>query len=40
MYIHIYIYMETHAEPAVRPVHLLRVSLLGVLESRFPGDPL
>ena len=25
---------------AVRPVHLLRVSLLRVLESNFPGDPL
>ena len=24
----------------VRPVHLLRVSLLRVLESNFPGDPL
>ena len=23
-----------------RPVHLLRVSLLGVLESNFPEDPL
>ena len=26
--------------PLLRPVHLLRVSLLGVLESNFPGDPL
>ena len=25
---------------AIRPVHLLRVSLLRVLESNFPGDPL
>ena len=24
----------------LRPVHLLRVSLLRVLESNFPGDPL
>ena len=24
----------------IRPVHLLRVSLLKVLESNFPGDPL
>ena len=28
---------QTHG---VRPVHLLRVSLLRVLESTFPGDPL
>ena len=26
--------------PTLRPVHLLRVSLLGVLESNFPGDSL
>ena len=26
--------------PEVRPVHLLRVSLLRVLESNFPGDSL
>ena len=30
---------ETVAE-TVRPVHLLRVFLLRVLESNFPGDPL
>ena len=24
---------------SLRPVHLLRVSLLRVLESNFPGDP-
>ena len=26
--------------PDVRPVHLLRIFLLRVLESNFPGDPL
>ena len=28
------------ARRLVRPVHLLRVFLLGVLESNLPGDPL
>ena len=28
------------ARRLVRPVHLLRVFLLRVLESNFPGDPL
>ena len=31
---------STWAWAALRPVHLLRVSLLRVLESNFPGDPL
>ena len=31
---------STARENNLRPVHLLRVSLLGVLESNFPGDPL
>ena len=29
-----------HYHYTIRPVHLLRVSLLRVLESNFPGDPL
>ena len=36
-YIYIYIYIHVYV---VRPVHLLRVFLLRVLESNFPGDPL
>ena len=31
---------ETTYETTVRPVHLLRVFLLRVLESNFPGDSL
>ena len=30
----------TYYNHYLRPVHLLRVSLLRVLESNFPGDPL
>ena len=52
IYIYIYIYIAfcRRSGPGVptqggnaaliRPVHLLRVSLLRVLESNFPGDPL
>ena len=31
---------HTSLSSPVRPVHLLRVFLLRVLESKFPGDPL
>ena len=31
---------EARLAQALRPVHLLRVFLLRVLESNFPGDPL
>ena len=45
IYIHIYIYIYEKSiilvqRLAVRPVHLLRVFLLRVLESNFPGDSL
>ena len=46
IYIYIYIYTHKANRPAsareclLRPVHLQRVSLLRVLESNFPGDPL
>ena len=46
IYIYIYIYIwewavrERERSKVVRPVHLLRVSLLRVLESNFPGDSL
>ena len=44
-YIHTYIHMHTYILPVgtggcIRPVHLLRVVLLRVLESYIPGDPL
>ena len=32
--------MQADREVKLRPVHLLRVSLLRVLESNFPGDSL
>ena len=35
---HVHVDVGTYAE--IRPVHLLGVSLLRVLESNFPGDPL
>ena len=31
---------EARVPDELRPVHLLRVFLLRVLESNFPGDPL
>ena len=52
IYIYIYIYIYIHIIGIymsldvdgifihIRPVHLLRVSLLRVLESNFPGDSL
>ena len=32
--------VRNQSTPTLRPVHLSRVSLLRVLESNFPGDPL
>ena len=41
VYIYIYIYICIYVLfEHLRPVHMLRVSLLRVLESNFPGDPL
>ena len=32
--------LQNNKMPPLHPIHLLRVSLLRVLESNFPGDPL
>ena len=40
IYIYAYTSLSLWEKVAVRPVHLLRISLLRVLESNFPGDSL